>query len=285
MLSAKVIGIELGDLPAALLLPICIGLCREFRQNFYALIQFKTPSKLRNTLASLNPRHSVSRIITPSPNLSGGIKKETYIQGSKRHLHQRLVNDRKLCQSETTRQIDPLCNYNMSKGDACDEASSERYIPDNRLHRQYEVQSETDGETAYDNTKSFHQCNSHHHQKDQHLQHTDATQLNKCSHRQNSPHIRPKRYEKLYDIRQHQQRLLPRYMYRSECDLHTSLPNSLFCSINHLSNQSYYHSKSGSFIHLQSKEDNISTNSLSLVNCDEIPIEVSKPILEHRSYV
>ncbi|CAH8631029.1 unnamed protein product [Heterobilharzia americana] len=265
MLSAKVVGIELGNLPAALLMPICIGLCQEFRQNLYGLIQFKTPAKLRTTLTSLNPRHGMSRIITPPLNRSDNFKKDAYMKGSKRYSPNDISYESKFHQSEMPHHLRPSDFHDRRTVDTLEELSSERYVPNNQQcdKHNFEVHSETDGETTYDNTKSFHHCPNHHNHLND-MKSTDQCQTIFTTVKQNSPYTKPKRYEKLNDIH-HQQRYHSRYLCKSDWDLHNSIPNSLFCSNNQLTNQLYCKS----------------------IDFEEIK-QVEQPrtaILEHRSYV
>ncbi|KAH8856610.1 Vacuolar sorting-associated 35 [Schistosoma japonicum] len=131
--------------------------------------------------------------------------------------------------------------------------------------------------TTYDNTKLSHQCQNElhhlhpHHPHHHHLHQHDLNSIKQCSmnsDKQNSLNRNLIKYEKLNDLHKHLKCLC-----KSEFDLRTSIPNSLFCSNNKLTNQHCNHSISNSFTNLHN------------YNYDRIRIDDVDPILEHRSYV
>ncbi|KAK4467646.1 hypothetical protein MN116_008587 [Schistosoma mekongi] len=298
MLSAKVIGIELGDLIAALLMPICIVFCKEFRQNFYGLIKFRTPTKLKTIISSLNPKHSTSRMITPSSNVHDNfipsecvnktkIPQHTNYDHRYHHHHQhhpdpyQSQNNSKMYHDN----LDPLCQIKKCDDDntiiESDEIStSERYIPCCQIHKSHintpiENHSDIDTDTTtYDNTKLSQQCQDQphyphhqHHHHHHHHQH-DLNSINQCSMNSDKQSLCNMNSEKLNNLHKHF-----KCMCKSEVDLHNSIPNSLFCLNNKLSNQHYNHLKLNSL------------TNLSNINYDRIHINDVNSILEYRSYV
>ncbi|CAH8622641.1 unnamed protein product [Schistosoma curassoni] len=292
MLSAKVIGIELGDLIAALLMPICIGFCQEFRQNFYGLLKFNTPKLLKTTLLSLNTRQSRSRIITPTnSNLPNDSIQNVHGKMTKKppshqhpppphphpHHHQQQQhhddtgNNFKQYHDSSSRLINQLENHNKNINDLSEDSTTERYISNCHFHKLHneetntEIQNETDIETPYDNTNHYHHDYDHNH-CDHHLHQHDLNSslkqypTNLHSNKQNSLYIKPVKYE---------------YHKQSNINLHDSIPNSLFCSYNKLSTQYCNHSMPNSLTNLY--DDGM--------DCDQVHMDKVKPLLEHRSYV
>ncbi|CAH8558251.1 unnamed protein product [Schistosoma turkestanicum] len=288
MLSAKVVGIELGDLTATLLMPICIGFCQEFRENFYSLLKFKTPHKLKTTLLSLNPKHSVSQMITPSASsdLPTDFRENVHNKKIKRpHRPHQHYTDKNPTSYHGINSS--LANQSVNH-DMLDGSMSERYSSNCHLHKplnEYntEIQSETDPETTYDNTKSFHHhCDDyhlhhHHHLHHQHPHRVNQHDLNPAKQCQmNANANKPVKYEKFTDTCEYQKQPHSKLMTcKSDWDLHASVPNSLFCSINKLPTQCYHHSKPSSFTNLYNEEN----------DCEQFQLNKIQPILEHRSYV
>ncbi|CAI2733076.1 unnamed protein product [Schistosoma spindalis] len=302
MLSAKVIGIELGDFIAALLMPICIGFCQEFRQNFYGLLKFNTSKLLKTTLLSLNPRKSMSRIITPSnsnipndsiQNIHGKmIKKPPSHQHHPHHHHHHHQQQQQQQQQQEQQQqhdhteynskqyhdtsshlINQLESHNKNINDQSEDSTTERYIPNCHFHKlltegdNTEIQNETDLETTYDNTNHYHHDHDHDHNydDDHHLHQHDLNSL-----KQYPTHLHSNKQNSFY--------IKPinyEYHNRSNLNLHDSMPNSLFCSYNKLSTQYCNHSKPNSLTNLY----------YDGIDCDQVHMDKVKPLLEYRSYV
>ncbi|CAH8639886.1 unnamed protein product [Schistosoma rodhaini] len=275
MLSAKVIGIEFSNFIAVLLLPICIGFCKEFRQNFYGLLKCKIPKIIKTTLLSLYPKYTRSRIITSSrshlpddsiPHHHHHHQKEQQQQHHRPDYY--TGNNPKSYHDPNHHRINPLENHNNNTIDISEDTTSERYVPNCHAHKlinenNIDIHNETDLDTTYDNTKSLHQCdnqNHHHHHQHHHQQHH--------SHQDDLNSL------KQYPINLHSNKQNVPYM-KPICNLHDSIPNSLFCSNNKLSIQYYNHSKPNSLNNLYHHGN----------DCEPIQKDTIKSILEHRSYV